>query len=95
MFTAWMNFAFDSARLYQEAHEVMTLRWMKLAAGGPASHIEAQRMIAEKGFALAEAAGSLASGASVDRVVRRYRAEACGHITRSWPCVMRKSPSSL
>lgn len=73
MFTAWMNFAFNSARLYQEAHEVMTLRWMKLAAGGPASHIEAQRMIAEKGFALAEAAGSLASGATVDRVVRRYR----------------------
>ncbi len=51
----------------------MTLRWMKLAAGGPASQIEAQRMIAEKGFALAEAAGSLASGASMDRVVRRYR----------------------
>ena len=73
MFTAWMNFAFDSARLCQEAQEVMTLRWMKLAAGGPASQIEAQRMIAEKGFALAEAAGSLASGASMDRVVRRYR----------------------
>jgi len=73
MFTAWMNFAFDSARLCQEAQEVMTLRWMKLAAGGPAGQIEAQRMIAEKGFALAEAAGSLASGASMDRVVRRYR----------------------
>ncbi len=73
MFTAWMNFAFDSARLCQEAQEVMTLRLMKLAAGGPASQIEAQRMIAEKGFALAEAAGSLASGASMDRVVRRYR----------------------
>ena len=73
MFTAWMNFAFDSARLCQEAQEVMTLRGMKLAAGGPAGQIEAQRMIAEKGFALAEAAGSLASGASMDRVVRRYR----------------------
>ncbi len=78
MFTAWMNFAFDSARLCQEAQEVMTLRLWKLAAGGPAGQIEAQRMIAEKGLALAEAAGSLASGASVDHVVERYR-----HIVRA------------
>ncbi len=73
MFTAWMNFAFDSARLCQEAQEVMTLRLWKLAAGGPAGQIEAHRMITEKGFALAEAAGSLATGAPVDRVMRRYR----------------------
>jgi hypothetical protein len=30
-------------------------------------------MVAEKGFAFAEAAGSLALGGSMDRVVRRYR----------------------
>ena len=30
-------------------------------------------MVAEKGFAFAEAAGSLAAGVSVERVMRRYR----------------------
>jgi hypothetical protein len=73
MFTAWMKFAADSARLYQETQEVMGLRMMKLALGGPAGQLEAQRMIAEKGFAFAEAAGSLAAGGSMERVVRRYR----------------------
>jgi hypothetical protein len=73
MFTAWMNFAFDAARLCQETQEVMGLRLMKLALGGPQGHLEAQRMVAEKGFAFAEAAGSLAAGGSLERVVRRYR----------------------
>ena len=45
----------------------------KLALGGPQGHVEAQRMVAEKGFAFAEAAGSLAAGVSVERVMRRYR----------------------
>ena len=73
MFTAWMKIAADTARLWQETQEVMGLRMMKLALGGPDSQWEAQRMVAEKGFALAEAAGSLALGGSMDRVVRRYR----------------------
>ena len=30
-------------------------------------------MVAEKGFAFAEAAGSLVAGVSVERVMRRYR----------------------
>ena len=71
MFTAWMNFAADTLRLCQETQEVMSLRLMKL--GGPQGHLEAHRMVAEKGFAFAEAAGSLAAGVSVERVVRRYR----------------------
>jgi hypothetical protein len=73
MFAAWMKFAADSARLYQETQEVMGLRMMKLALGAPDSHLEVQRMVAEKGFAFAEAAGSLAVGGSVDSVLRRYR----------------------
>jgi hypothetical protein len=36
MFTAWMKFAFDTERLCQETQEVMGLRMMKLAFGGPA-----------------------------------------------------------
>ena len=73
MFKAWMDFAFDSALLFAEAQEVMSLRLMKLASGGPSSHFEAQRMVAEKGFAFAEAASSLAAGVSLERVVSRYR----------------------
>ena len=73
MFTAWMNFVADSLRLCQETQEVMGLRLMKLALCGPQGHLEAQRMVAEKGFAFAEAAGSLAAGVSVERVMRRYR----------------------
>jgi hypothetical protein len=73
MLKAWMDFAFDSARLFAEAQEVMGLRLMKLAGGGPHAEREAVRMVAEKGFAFADAASSLAVGASVDRVMRRYR----------------------
>jgi len=76
MFTAWMKFAFDAARLCQETHEVMGLRMMKLAFGGPAGQLEAQRMVAEKGFAFAEAAGSIAAGVPIEQVVNRYR----GHV---------------
>jgi hypothetical protein len=71
-----MNFVADSLRLCQETQEVMGLRLMKLALGGLQGHLEAQRMVAEKGFAFAEAASSLAAGVSVEQVMRRYR----GHV---------------
>ena len=54
----------DAAMLCQETQQVMGLRLLKLARGGSAGRLEAQRMVAEKGFAFAEAAGSLATGAS-------------------------------
>jgi hypothetical protein len=73
MFTAWMKFAADTVRLCQETQEVMGLRLMKLALGGPQGHLEAQRMVAEKGFAFAEAASCLALGVPVEQVMRRYR----------------------
>jgi len=73
MLIAWMDFAFDSALLCAEAQEVMGLRLMKLASGGPNAEREALRMVAEKGLAFAEAATSLAAGAPVARVMRRYR----------------------
>lgn len=75
MFRAWMDLAFASARLCQEAQEVMTLRAMTLARGDLASHREAQRMLMEKGFALAEAMGTLAMGGSMHKVVGRYRSQ--------------------
>ena len=73
MLTAWMKFALATARLGQETQEVMALRMIKLARGGTPGQLEAQRMLTEKGFALAEAANTLAVGGSMAKVVRRYR----------------------
>ncbi|WP_244500097.1 hypothetical protein [Methyloceanibacter superfactus] len=75
MYKAWMDLAFASAQLWREAQEVMMLRTMKIALGDAASHREAQRMVMEKGFALAEAMGTLAMGGSMHKVVGRYRSQ--------------------
>jgi hypothetical protein len=73
MLTLWVNFAFDSALLCAEAQEVMGLRLMKIAGGGIHAEREARLMIAEKSIAFADAALCLASGASIQGVMRRYR----------------------
>lgn len=73
MLKIWMDLAFNSALLCAEAQEVMGLRLMKLAGGGVHAEREARRMVAEKSVAFADAAVSLATGASIDKVVRRYR----------------------
>ena len=52
MFTTWMKFALATARLGQETQEVMALRMMKIARGGTPSHLEAHRMLTEKGLHL-------------------------------------------
>lgn len=75
MYKAWMDLAFASAQLWREAQEVMMLRTMKIALGDAASHREAHRMVTEKGFALAEAMGTLATGGSMHKVVGRYRSQ--------------------
>jgi hypothetical protein len=68
----WMTFALDAAQLGRETQEVMALL-LKLARGGRAAKVEAQRMLTEKGVAFAEAAAMLASGGSMKKVVRRVR----------------------
>ena len=73
MLKIWMDLAFNSALLCAEAQEVMGLRLMKLAGGGVHAEREARRMVAEKSIAFADAAMSLATGASIDKVVHRYR----------------------
>jgi hypothetical protein len=72
-FRPWIEFAFASARLCYEAQEVVNRRLTKIARGGVDGHTEAQRMVAEKGFALAEAVATLSGGASMQKVIRRYR----------------------
>jgi len=68
-----MKFSLDAARLGYDVQTVMTLRMLKLARGGKAAEAEARRMMAEKGVAFAEAATTLASGGSINKVVRRVR----------------------
>ena len=71
-----MKFSLDAARLGYEMQTVMALRILKLARGGAAATTEAQRMVTEKGEAFAEAASTLATGGSVNKVVRRVRSRA-------------------
>jgi hypothetical protein len=73
MFSTWIKFSLDAARLGFEMQTVMTLRMLKLARGGQVAGAEAQRMMMEKGFAFAEAAATLVAGGSMDKVVRRVR----------------------
>ena len=54
------------ARGYGFAHDEACSRWTR-------GQVEAQRMLTEKGFALAEAVNTLAVGGSMAKVVRRYR----------------------
>ena len=73
MFSTWMKFSLDAARLGYEVQTVMTLLMLKIARGGKAAEAEAQRMMTEKGVAFAEAAATLATGGSMKKVVRRVR----------------------
>jgi hypothetical protein len=73
MFSTWMKFSLDAARLGYEMQTVMALRMLKLARGGAAATTEAQRMVAEKGAAFAEAAATLATGGSMNKAMRRVR----------------------
>ena len=73
MFSTWMKFSLDAARLGYEVQTVMTLRMLKIARGGKAAEAEAQCMMTEKGVAFAEAAATLATGGSMKKVVRRVR----------------------
>ena len=68
MFSNWMKFSLNAARLGYEAQTVMSLRMLKLARGGKAAESEARRMVTEKGVA-----STLATGGSMKKVVRRVR----------------------
>lgn len=73
MLAAWMKLAFTSAQTWQEAQVVMSLRAMRLARGGALAQAEATRMVTEKSAALVEAAMTVATGGSAEKVVRGYR----------------------
>jgi hypothetical protein len=56
-----------------EAQEVIFLRMLKLASGGPQAYVEATRMIAEKAEAGAAAAARLLAGDSPHKITADYR----------------------
>jgi uncharacterized heparinase superfamily protein len=69
MFKAWWTVAMLAA----EAQQVMWLRCMRLAAGGPTASAEARRMVSEKIAVAAPVATGIAMGDSPEKVVKRYR----------------------
>jgi hypothetical protein len=69
MFKPW----WDVAMLAAEAQQVIWLRCLKLAAGGPQARAEAQRMVAEKPAAAMQAAVGLMMGDTSAKTVKRYR----------------------
>src|SRR5262249_25351180 len=85
-----ISFAFDLARLGFEAWMVIGLRTAKLAMGGPAAMLEAQRMVAEKTAAMLEgqaaagvagAAGS-SKAAGAPKAIAPYRRRVKGPLAR-------------
>lgn len=69
----WWKLSWTIAAASLEAQQVIALRLMKLAKGGPAARKEAHKMVAEKMLASVEAATALAGGAAPHKIVRRYR----------------------
>ncbi len=73
MYDSWLRLGFDTVRLGLEAQTVVVLRLAKLSRGDAAAQVEAQRMVTEKLEAAAEAAMTLATGGTAERVVWDYR----------------------
>jgi hypothetical protein len=73
MVRSWFDLTMQTALLGFESQRVIALRLMKLAAGGAAAELEAQRMVTEKVAAFMEASVTLATGGSHKRVLSRYR----------------------
>ena len=73
MLGSWLNLMTQATRLGVETQQVVALRLLKVASGGPAAQTEVARMMTEKIAAAAEAAATLGLGGSSRKVVRRYR----------------------
>jgi hypothetical protein len=73
MFLATIDIPLQMMLLTMEAHSVIGLRLIKIATGGPGAAKETHRMVAEKVSALAEAAGTILGGGSIQTVIGRYR----------------------
>ncbi len=73
MVGSFMTLGFDLTMLAFESQQVIALRLMRFALGGPGAGREARRMVSEKAQAAVETSFHLASGGAPHRVVRSYR----------------------
>lgn len=78
MFRSWLNLL----SLGAEASQVVWLRSIKVAAGGPAAKREARRMVTEKVIAGHTEGLRLSMGASAASVVAGYRRRVKANIRR-------------
>ena len=69
MLAAWWNVGMLAA----ESQQVIWLRCMRLAAGGPVASAEAVRMVSEKLALAGPAAAGILLGHSSYKLVQRYR----------------------
>ncbi|WP_210489676.1 hypothetical protein [Microvirga antarctica] len=72
MMKSWMKLASDLSMLAVESNSVIMTR-MTMMATGRGSTAENSRMISEKVLAATEAAITMATGGSAEKVVRGYR----------------------
>ena len=82
MIKSWMKLTSDATLLGFEAQQVIGLRLMRIAAGGKGASFENERMVTEKIAAFGEAATTLLTGGSPEKVVRRYRTHVRKNKTR-------------
>lgn len=73
MFDNWLSIGVESTMLAFESQQVVALRLLHLAAGGPSAVVESHRMVAEKVAAAMESAVRVASGQGPDAIVSFYR----------------------
>ena len=72
MFVRWMRLSTEATMLAVEAQSVIAMRLAQIAVGR-GSPAEAQLMVTEKMLALAQAATTVVTGGSAQKVVRGYR----------------------
>lgn len=73
MFAPWWKLGMDATMLAYESQQVIGMRLARLALGGSAAQVEAERMVTEKMVAAGEAVLLMASGGTAAGVVAGYR----------------------
>jgi hypothetical protein len=81
MLASWVKLTTDTTMLALESNTVIRLRLTQFAFGR-GTLAEAQCMVTEKGFALAEATGTLLLGGTADKVVNSYRERVRANVLR-------------
>jgi hypothetical protein len=78
LWNPWLALSSQAALLGLEAQRVMTLRLMRMAAGGARGQAEAQRMVTEKMAAFVEAQAAVVAGAIEGNGAHRLGKKALG-----------------